>query len=258
VDFDVAKAAQILRIRVGREKKMERLCTWLAAGLCIGVFASRTSAAIIYDTTTTTNDLLANPFGPAPMLDDVQFVLPSGAPPVNITGIRFAAGNVAGTTQNVDVRVTFFESANTSAADETVVEFGQIGSPILFSNLSVPANGSNIFNFTFASPVQVSDGNAAVRLTFFNAGTSTVSSNVDAMLAIDLPTVGNTFDGYWTDAGTFNQSFTGDERVDGTEEIHANFYLRLEGEPVPEPATVGLLGILGTTCLLIRRRPKAV
>lgn len=215
------------------------------------------SAETVYDATTGT--LFENPLGPAPVLDDLTLVLPSGTPPINITGVSFGARNVDEADQTVDLLLTFFDNANTAAVDAQTVESGLIGTARI-SNVVVPAADKETFIRQLASPLQLPNGTVAVRLTFVAPTTTTVSEVVDALAVSELPTIGNTVDKFWSDQGVFNQTFTGSEQVEpdllAEPPIHANLYLRLEGVAVPEPGTVGLLA--AGSILLLRRRSRRV
>jgi hypothetical protein len=110
-----------------------------------------------------------------------------------------------------------------------------------------------------------------VQVDFFQPGTTTPVANnavtyifdgsgVNAGLTFASPAVGGsgtaTDEVYWRDVSN-NGVIEGDEARNFTAPNRANFVLKLEGNIIPEPASVGLVALAGLATLRRRRRRGA-
>jgi MYXO-CTERM domain-containing protein len=224
----------------------------LLSAILVLVLAGAAPADTLYDATGGT--LFADEgFGAAARLDDATFTN-AVATPVKITAMDFGYANIGSGSQEIDALVTFWEEVNTSATGSTIVHTGNLGTfrhPI--GAVAAGATGTTGL-FTLASPVQVADGDVGVAIQFVLAETEDQADSV-AVLNSTAPTIGTTVSGYWSDDFNTDGQFEGDEKVTpGMANPNPNFYLRLDGETVPEPVGLSLLGLAG---LLLRRRRRA-
>ena len=222
-----------------------------AALLLIGVGAPLARATLVYDTTSV-GGLHDNPFGPAPLLDDVTFA----TGPVTITDMNFAYWNSdPSTPEDIDAVVTFWNNMNTGATGATTVNSGLLGS--FTRHIGVVAGDATGTTGLFSLPmgITVPDTTVGVQINLVLTGTSTLS-DVIPRLADSLPTVGTSADKYWSDDQNPGGSFTGGDAVTpapATPNVHENFYLRLEGT-VPEPSSLAAVLIPGLAWLGSRAR----
>ena len=223
--------------------------TLTACGLFVAATATPAArAATLYDTTG--GGTHTNGFGPAPMLDDAT--LAGGG--ATITAMNFGWHNSSTTAESVDAVVTFWDNMNVDASGSTIVNSSNLGSFTKTIGSVAGSSTGSVGLFNLPTPITVADGNLGVEIDYVFTGTSD-PADVDALLSTTLPSVGNTADKFWSDSN--DGSFQGSEAVifnPNNPTLHANFYLRLDGTPLPEPASA--LGATLTGLLLLKRRRR--
>jgi hypothetical protein len=208
-----------------------------------------TAGAVIQYDTTALGGQHDNPFGAAPLLDDVHFA----AGPVTLSDMNFAYFNTTSTPEDVDALVTFWDNMNTAASGASVVNTTSLGNFRRHIGV-IPGNGTGTTGlFSIPISVTVPDTTVGVQINYVLTTTNTLS-DVVPRLADMLPTVGTTVDKYWSDDQNPGGSFQGQDAVDpnpGTPAIHENMYLRLDGT-VPEPSAL-VAGVIPAVALVLSR-----
>jgi hypothetical protein len=219
--------------------------------------------------------------GSAPRTSGADEALFNGAS-ANLTSMQFGFSIATGGPSAFDVRVRLWDDLEPTgstvagtpqfvnlAKDFTVSFTGQTSGAFITAPIAIPTGGALVT----ANPANLGVPNVTdvyVQLDFLQPGTSTpVAANAVTFLFDGSGVnIGRTFadpalggDGtaatelYWRDANG-NQIISVDEGRNFAAPNRANFVLHLEGEPVPEPTSLSLVG-LGLVGLVSRRRRHA-
>lgn len=229
-----------------------------------GVSVVEATPQVVYQNTSTTNLFTASASPRTSGADDVTFV----APQVKLTSVEFgyvvggAAGAPAVTAFDARVRIwdnyTGTDQTNTSAPafggllSEFTVSFAGITDggaattgPISLTGL--PGGGVDVNDPQFQD--------AYVEIAFLVPSTTTLIPNNAVTYLFDgtAAEVGEAFDIYWRDANGSGSIEDNEARsFGGAAGSLSNFYLAFNGEVVPEPTSLSLLGLAGLA--LVRRR----
>ncbi|MBI5707454.1 MAG: PEP-CTERM sorting domain-containing protein [Armatimonadetes bacterium] len=158
---------------------------------------------------------------------------------------------VQGANNGFDVLVTFYDGLDTT---NTVNIFsGALAAyRVSFGALADGAYETGMLNL--GSGFAWADGTGGVELAFVATGTNTLlASGATALFAGGGVTIGSSADNYFRDVANDGVFTSGDVRSFGGGTFLANFYMQLEANPVPEPASIAVLG-LGALALIRRRK----
>ena len=208
----------------------------------------------LYDTTlggaATRHD---NPFGPAPLLDDVGIAQSTA----KVTAMEFGYTNTGGAAEDVDALVTFWDNMNIAATGAATVNTTSLGTfRRHIGSIASGATGSTGL-FSLVSTINLPDNSFGVQINYVLTTTNTLS-DVVATLADNLPAVGTSVDQYWSDDQSPGGVFQGQDAVfpnPGTPSIHENLYLRIDGT-VPEPSAFAAIGVACAAGMCQRHRQK--
>ena len=198
-----------------------------------------------------------------------------------LTALQFGYSVAAGGPAAFDARVRFFDDINLTAGAGTPQFLNQVGQiTVPFTAQTAGAFITNSISLTgqpgggvavTANPVTIGVPNVTdvyVQVDFFQPGTTTPVANnavtylfdtsgVNAGYTFASPQAGGTGaateEVYWRDANG-NGTIEGDEARGFAAPTRANFVLKLEGNVIPEPASLGLVAVAGLATLRRRRR----
>jgi hypothetical protein len=198
-----------------------------------------------------------------------------------LTSLQFGYSVATGGPAAFDARIRFFDDINLTAGAGTPQfqnQVGQITVPFTaqvagaFITNPVSLTGQPGGGVTVTpNPANLGVPNVTdvyVQVDFFQPGTTTPVANnavtyifdgsgVNAGLTFASPAVGGngtaTDEVYWRDVSN-NGVIEGDEARNFTAPNRANFVLKLEGNIIPEPASLGLVALAGLATLRRRRR----
>ena len=198
-----------------------------------------------------------------------------------LTSLQFGYSVAAGGPAAFDARVRFFDDINLTAGAGTPQFLNQVGQiTVPFTAQTAGAFITNSITLTgqpgggvsvTANPVTIGVPNVTdvyVQVDFFQPGTTTPVANnavtylfdttgVNAGYTFASPQAGGTGaateEVYWRDANG-NGTIEGDESRGFAAPTRANFVLKLEGNVIPEPASLGLVAVAGLATLRRRRR----
>jgi hypothetical protein len=199
-----------------------------------------------------------------------SFVLANrgATPSYSITGVSFGIVNWATTTINYNVRANLalydLCTDGTSGATSIFPNAALLSTTVTFNNVSLNTNTFTVGTVTFGAPVSWTapdgtKGGFTLRLTHDNNNDGVfvednlLSSIVTISATYPGPYVGSSTDGYYRDADA-NGSFTGSDYRSFTGS-RSDLGLVIIGTPVPEPASMAVLGI-GALALIRRRRSR--
>lgn len=233
--------------------------------------------AVLYDNTPTGAETVFNTTS-VPRTGGADEAL-FNAPAALITSMQFGYLVDTGGPAAFDARIRFFDDINlaaTGTAPQFLNQKGEITVPFTaqtagafitnsISLAALPGGGVNVTS----NPITMGVPNVTdtyVQIDFFQPGTTTpVANNLvtyifdgsgpNAGFTFASPTVGGTGaiadEVYWRDANA--NGIIGADEARGFATGRANFVLKLEGNVIPEPASLGLLGV-ASLALLRRRR----
>lgn len=248
-------------------------------GVPIGPVNAPALATVLYDNMPTGAETVFTS-GSSPRTGGADEALFNGSA-FNLTSMQFGFSLATNGPAAFDVRVRIWDDLEPTgstvagvpqfvnlAKDFTVSFTGQTAGAFITNPIAIPGGA-----IVTANPVTVGVPNvtdAYVQLDFYAAGTQTHLAANGATFLFDGSgvNVGRTFadpafggdntaatEIYWRDAND-NQIISVDEARNFAAPNRANFVLHLEGDVVPEPASLSLVG-LGLTALVGRRRRQA-
>jgi hypothetical protein len=227
----------------------------IALAVTCAIAGAAAADVTLYDTTlggaATRHD---NPFGPAPLLDDIGVAQPSA----KVTAMEFGFTNTSAAAEDVDAVVTFWDNMNVAPVNPTdTVNTTSLGSfRRHIGSIAGSATGSTGL-FSLVAPINLPDSSFGVQINYVLTTTNTLSELV-ATLADNLPAVGTTVDQYWSDDQNPGGVFQGQDAVfpnPFTPSIHENLYLRIDGT-VPEPSAFAAIGVACAAGMCRRHRQK--
>jgi hypothetical protein len=234
--------------------------------------------AVLYDNTPSGTEQVFTTTS-APRTGGADEALFNGAGAL-INSMQFGYSVATGGPAAFDVRVRFFDDINLTAGAGTPQfqnQVGQVTVPLTsqvagafisapVSLASLPGGGVTVTqNPTNLGVANVTD--VYVQFDFFQPGTTTPvannavtflfdSSGTNAGFTFASPIVGGTGSSddevYWRDANG-NGAIEGDEARGFAAPTRANFVLKLDGNIIPEPASLGLVAAAGLMTLRRRR-----
>jgi hypothetical protein len=235
------------------------------------------SEAVLYDNTPAGAEQVFTTTS-APRTGGADEALFSGAGGL-LTGLQFGYSVATGGPAAFDARVRFFDDINLTAGAGTPQFLNQVGQiTVPFTGQTAGAFITNSISLTgqpgggvavTANPVTIGVPNVTdvyVQIDFFQPGTTTPVANnlvtylfdttgVNAGYTFASPQAGGTGaateEVYWRDANG-NGTIEGDEARGFAAPTRANFVLKLEGNVIPEPASLALAALTGL--LTLRRR----
>lgn len=193
------------------------------------------------------------------VLDDVNL---DGSGPQNISSITvgIVVDAATGTAAPFDLHVLIWDDLDFAAGATDPVPSNLTAHIVsgAWSGLTGSEDEPGLYALTLDltgfGGIDVDDPNLGVELRFNLTGTEVASPDVTELFAGGGPTVGTSEDIYWSDDNPMDGVITGGEGYFfGGEPLLSNFYLEMDSAPVPEPASMAILG-MGALALLRRRR----
>lgn len=190
----------------------------------------------------------------APTLEDVNFVNPGA---YNITGINVGYDNTGAVPVGLDMLVSFWDTVNYTAP---VVNASQLGSTYRIPLLAGTGANQTGFLALPGGPLSVPDSSIGVIISFVTTNTNTPISGIGHLFRNVPVTTGSSANEFSFDEN-LNGVLQGATSPSGSEVFtwaddefpHANMWLEVQGELVPEPGSLALIGLGGLALVRCRR-----